>query len=111
MTAEPRRKMERNGILAVMGAGTRLSDAVSIFDGLGMREIAHALDDVLADLSKVGETIPAQCDAAHLVPTPCCTYQDHGGKHPVCACPNHALSDLHPWGRKGGIGPVDRDVP
>jgi hypothetical protein len=29
---------------------------------------------------------------------PCCDYRDHGGNHPACACPDHHISKLHPFG-------------
>ena len=29
---------------------------------------------------------------------PCCDFRDHAGNHPVCACPDHPASTLHPYG-------------
>lgn len=31
-------------------------------------------------------------------PIPCCTYIDHGGRKPLCACTEHERSLLHPCG-------------
>lgn len=33
---------------------------------------------------------------------PCCTYVDHGGDRPACACPEHPQSALHPYGYVAG---------
>lgn len=63
-TIEPRRQQERDGILTVMAAGNRLSEAVTIFHELGMIDIARRLDGVLVELSRVGNDIPTACDEA-----------------------------------------------
>ena len=37
-------------------------------------------------------------DDDHDPSIPCCDFRDHGGNHPLCACPDHYASQLHPFG-------------